>query len=427
MSTEDDDPLTNSQDSQNGQTSVKSKARLNRLELEIILGWLEDKSNFVSLYRAQKTTMYTPLRSSTKACDSLATTINKQTKSRLGLNGKSIKERIKRHRRLYKKWKDISRSTGFGVTDDDRTKGIFSITSKLEKKCMCFERINKIYGDRPDVTPLGEADSFTTHPQLIINAERDGDGEVDSNSEASDSDSDDGDDNQDREEEVITYRRRRMIESKDDEVAISADAENRYEILDGQIDDWNNHIDITGDAGGVDLLPLSLSIQNEVVAPLDSVTQGEQDATTNAKKKRKRTPGTRKGPLSLSSSNTQSQKASIASVIQAYSLRKAEVLEIVEEKKLEIEIARLDIEQEKAKVELQVRKRQMNLDEQKYSLEEQIRHKQNILEERKVKLEERKVELEIEKERMQLLKYALEKGQTIEQVKQLLELAAAIK
>ncbi|KAF9436366.1 hypothetical protein BGZ76_004157, partial [Entomortierella beljakovae] len=251
-----DHPLTNSQNSQNGQTSVKSKARLNRLELEIILGWLEDKSNFVSLYGAQKTTMYTPLKSSTKACDSLAIAINKQTKNRLGLNGKSVKERIERHRRLYKKWKDISRSSGFGVSDDDRSKGIFSITSKLEKKCMCFERMDNIYGDRPDVTPLGEADSFTTHPQLIINAELDGDGEVDSNSGASNSDSDDGDDNQDGEEEVVTYRRRRMIESEDDEVAIDADAENRSEILDGQIDDWSNHIDITGDVGGDDLLPL---------------------------------------------------------------------------------------------------------------------------------------------------------------------------
>lgn len=52
--------------------------------------------------------------------------------------------------------KVASRRTGFGVTDKDRKKGIYSIEAKLESQCPLYSRMDKLFGAKPNIVPLGE-------------------------------------------------------------------------------------------------------------------------------------------------------------------------------------------------------------------------------------------------------------------------------
>jgi hypothetical protein len=80
---------------------LKSKARFNRNDLEIILSWLEHAPNFESIYGTQKTSIGQPVKTSIQSFNTLAAIVNKQNKNRLNLNGKSLKERFERHRALH--------------------------------------------------------------------------------------------------------------------------------------------------------------------------------------------------------------------------------------------------------------------------------------------------------------------------------------
>lgn len=65
-----------------------------------------------------------------------------------------MKERFTRHLSSYRKAKIESEKTGFGITDEDRAKGINTIDAKLEHKCMCFDKMDQLFGCRPNITPL---------------------------------------------------------------------------------------------------------------------------------------------------------------------------------------------------------------------------------------------------------------------------------
>ncbi|KAF9199223.1 hypothetical protein BGZ49_010693 [Haplosporangium sp. Z 27] len=301
----------------------KSKARFNRDELETILSWLEHLPNFVSVYGAQKTRIGPPLKTSTQAFSTLAAIINKKNKNRLNLNGKNLKERFERHRTLYKKWKDLSTTTGFGATPEDHAKGIYSAPAKLEKNCMCFERMDGLFGRRPDVSPLHEVDSFSASPRLTENAEIAEDGE---GSEAEDSalESGDSDGDQQAEDEdlsttnVVTYRRRRYIQSEEEDEDGGNGGLNETE---DRVDEWNGHVELDQDTIGDDDLPppLNLDLPEDDVAPLEEGENTGQVSTKKRKRKEKR-----KGPLSIGSSNTQSQKSTIVSAIANSSARRTE-------------------------------------------------------------------------------------------------------
>ncbi|CAH7671823.1 hypothetical protein PPACK8108_LOCUS6651 [Phakopsora pachyrhizi] len=58
----------------------------------------------------------------------------------------------------YEKAKKESSSTGFGLTEEDQSKGIITISQKLNLMCPCYEQMDHIFGSLPNVNPLGGGD-----------------------------------------------------------------------------------------------------------------------------------------------------------------------------------------------------------------------------------------------------------------------------
>ncbi|KAG0058217.1 hypothetical protein BGZ92_007227, partial [Podila epicladia] len=67
-----------------------------------------------------------------------------------------MKERFKRYKAKYYKTKTVSLGTGFGIVTEDRRKGIYSIADKLDNMCPFFSKMDKLFGSKPNVVPLGE-------------------------------------------------------------------------------------------------------------------------------------------------------------------------------------------------------------------------------------------------------------------------------
>lgn len=51
------------------------------------------------------------------------------------------------------KAKAAIRKTGFGVTGNDRSKGIFTVDAKLESIRPLFSRMIKLFGQKLDIVP----------------------------------------------------------------------------------------------------------------------------------------------------------------------------------------------------------------------------------------------------------------------------------
>ncbi|KAF9274528.1 hypothetical protein BGZ74_004323, partial [Mortierella antarctica] len=54
--------------------------------------------------------------------------------------------------------------TGFSVTDEDNTNGIYTLTHKLDRLCSGYERMDMLFGHCPNITPLcehGDEDELT--------------------------------------------------------------------------------------------------------------------------------------------------------------------------------------------------------------------------------------------------------------------------
>eukprot|EP00474_Spongospora_subterranea_P011618 CRZ12076.1 hypothetical protein [Spongospora subterranea] len=70
------------------------------------------------------------------------------------------KSRYSSYRKRYKNAKKISQpgATGHGITDIDRKKNITTIEQKLESMCPFFERMDRVLGNRQNVTPSAIAE-----------------------------------------------------------------------------------------------------------------------------------------------------------------------------------------------------------------------------------------------------------------------------
>ncbi|KAF9344494.1 hypothetical protein BGX26_004303, partial [Mortierella sp. AD094] len=126
---------TNTNKGANKETNKKkgaSKGRLLKEDYETILDWLEDPLNYDSIYGPKRTSIGNPHGSAMKGYNKLAGVVNSRNKGRLNLNGKAVKERFGRHKRLYEEVKEKSEKTGFGLTDEDHENGINTIRAKLE-------------------------------------------------------------------------------------------------------------------------------------------------------------------------------------------------------------------------------------------------------------------------------------------------------
>ncbi|CAH7689715.1 hypothetical protein PPACK8108_LOCUS24835 [Phakopsora pachyrhizi] len=68
--------------------------------------------------------------------------VNRKSKSGLNISSKQMKERFKNYKAKYVKAKKMSDSTGFGDSEDDQSKGIITISQKLNNLCPCFEQMD---------------------------------------------------------------------------------------------------------------------------------------------------------------------------------------------------------------------------------------------------------------------------------------------
>ncbi|OAQ32709.1 hypothetical protein K457DRAFT_16272 [Linnemannia elongata AG-77] len=137
------------------------KDRFEKDDINRIMDWLDDPLNYGAVYGFPGTTPPpgTPVMNSNTAYGKLADTVNRASGGRFRLNAKSMRERWGRHKSKYVATKKIVESTGFGINDADRAKRIFSIAAKKEKLCLGYQRMDAIFGTKPNITPLAEYDS----------------------------------------------------------------------------------------------------------------------------------------------------------------------------------------------------------------------------------------------------------------------------
>ncbi|KAG0236998.1 hypothetical protein BGW41_000290 [Actinomortierella wolfii] len=134
-----------------------SKERFSKQDIECILTWLEHPPNFASIFGSSSAgkpgVEQPPKSSSTQGYATLAQVVSEQNKGRLKLNAKAMRERFGRFRRTYENVREMSKSKDFGVTDEDRKNGLYTVADKLESMCVCYARMDALFGHRSNITP----------------------------------------------------------------------------------------------------------------------------------------------------------------------------------------------------------------------------------------------------------------------------------
>ena len=74
--------------------------------------------------------------------------------AKLSLTGKTLKARFGRYLTRYKNVKHQDKLTGYGLTDEDYRNRIRTIAQRFEKDYPCFERMDNIFGTKPNVHAL---------------------------------------------------------------------------------------------------------------------------------------------------------------------------------------------------------------------------------------------------------------------------------
>ena len=62
----------------------------------------------------------------------------------------------------FKKAKQLSDQTGFGVTEEDRLKEIYTVEAKLESLCMFFSELDALFGHRQNVASASTMEPKST-------------------------------------------------------------------------------------------------------------------------------------------------------------------------------------------------------------------------------------------------------------------------
>ncbi|KAF9536281.1 hypothetical protein EC957_011708, partial [Mortierella hygrophila] len=134
-----------------------TRERFTKQDMEFILTWMEHRPNFESVFGCGgQTIVGTPQKTKTQGYSTLAQLVSKQSKGRLNINGKAMRERFQRHMKVFTDVKRKADSTGFGVTEEDNRSGIYTVTHKLESMCTCYARMDELFGNRANITPMSE-------------------------------------------------------------------------------------------------------------------------------------------------------------------------------------------------------------------------------------------------------------------------------
>ncbi|KAK3809738.1 MAG: hypothetical protein JOS17DRAFT_843960 [Linnemannia elongata] len=410
-------------------TGQSSKERFTKQDIESILTFLEHPPNFESDFGSGgQTTIGKPTKSSNQEYNTLAQVVSRQSKGRLNLNAKAMRERFARHRKTFTTIKKKSRQTGFGVTDEDRQKGIFTIGHKLESMCTCYDRMDALFGSRPNVTPLAEFSSSvlvvqeqdysqqpTTGPRrphrLLEDEDEDEDeGEIDD--EPQDPANDVGG-------EPFSNYTQDNIDNPD---PFNNTHDSNYDNIDDNLSNFDTGPETAETANledglntinnvleGDDISVLSISStqvqQHQRKRPLTDTESQVSNKRTRITDRRKRQP-----TLDPPSSPEVSRRSFLSSFEQA-TTKKANVTEVIETKRLELEENKLEWEKSR--------------ESRKVELEEQRESRKLELEEQKMEQESQRWKSEMETrvtiQTLQVIQAGLEKGVSIEQIQAILK------
>ncbi|KAI8442826.1 hypothetical protein BY996DRAFT_6573393 [Phakopsora pachyrhizi] len=140
-------------------TVNNSSGHLTNDDYSIICTWLSKALNYSSCFgKPGSTTIGQPPASKENGFNLMVNELKKKTKSGLHLTSKQMKDQFKTYQSQYGKAKKESSSTGFGLTEEDQSKGIIRISQKLNLMCPCYEQMDHIFGSLPNVNPLGGGD-----------------------------------------------------------------------------------------------------------------------------------------------------------------------------------------------------------------------------------------------------------------------------
>ncbi|KAG0239403.1 hypothetical protein BGW41_007667 [Actinomortierella wolfii] len=132
-----------------------SKERFSKQDFERIEIWLEQLPNLSSVFDIGGQTSIGLLnRPSAQENTKLAQVISNQSKDRQNLNTKAARERLDRFRRTDIAVKEKSKTTIFGITNEDRNSDIYTMAQKPESMRTSDVKLDALFEHRPKFTPL---------------------------------------------------------------------------------------------------------------------------------------------------------------------------------------------------------------------------------------------------------------------------------
>ena len=144
-------------------------------DYRLIVDWLQIKTNYQACFGTGKSTSVgRPPKTKINGYQLMALHLRNKTQGRLDLTPKKMADRFKTYRSKYRKAQMLSKSTGFGLTDEDRLQGISSVAQKLDTLCPYFSGMDELFGSSANITPLYHADAqLTPTTQDLVESKED--------------------------------------------------------------------------------------------------------------------------------------------------------------------------------------------------------------------------------------------------------------
>ncbi|MBW0464500.1 hypothetical protein O181_004215 [Austropuccinia psidii MF-1] len=125
-----------------------------------IINWLPVRSNFESCFGTSGSkSIGRPPSSKQHGFQLMAIDVNKKSQNCLNLSSSSIRDQWQTYKKKYMAAKKFKNLTGAGITEEDESKGIKSMSKKLESMCPCYAEMDVLFGHKPNVTPIASYDS----------------------------------------------------------------------------------------------------------------------------------------------------------------------------------------------------------------------------------------------------------------------------
>ncbi|KAA1078547.1 hypothetical protein PGTUg99_011438 [Puccinia graminis f. sp. tritici] len=124
-------------------------------DFENICSYLENSQHRSDLFgEGEKTSVGAAKLTKSKAFEVFAAWMN-QHNPELFLSGRRLQQRLSSYKSKYVEAKNFEEGTGAGILDKD---GPQTLAEVLDGKCPCFDRIDAIYREKPNVIPMLEFD-----------------------------------------------------------------------------------------------------------------------------------------------------------------------------------------------------------------------------------------------------------------------------